>query len=48
MCEKVKFSELDEMHGFGDANFTLGLFFTSASFAILAAPLVCNYFIPPK
>lgn len=44
----VRFSELPEMQGLGDAAFTLGLFFASVGLACLVGPIVFNSFTPPK
>lgn len=45
---KVNFSELPEMHGFGDSALTLGLFFASIGFSCIFGPLIFNYLTPPK
>ena len=44
----VRFSELPEMQSWGNAAFTLGLFFGSVGVACVVGPILFNYFTPPK
>ena len=44
----VKFLELHEMQGFGDAAFALGLVFASVGLSCFIGPIFYNCITPPK
>ena len=44
----VRFSELPEMQGLGDAAFTLGLFYACVGFACFIGPILFNLVTPPR